>query len=577
MIRCGSKHITLEPGAGTGKIPIYRHGKMLIPYTKLKKYFDYTEPVYNQYMEYWLNVHQNQYQAGVEIIDYFQDGINDVILMAEMQSGKTGTTRYVVHVLQHLTAPPGWDENRFIPERIYFVCGMNDNDLKNQAIKEFEGFIPSCNIMFSKQLQKYNQNAGDMDPNTRPSLVIVDESHYASFRSSQVDKFLKHIYSPDLLTLSVSATAMAELACGEAKGRVYLRPGIGYYSIKELFSRGLIKQSVDITKQQQMFIDLVVNEYEYQRSCADLKYNIIRLPSQWYYKDLEEDLQELDLAIQFVNHHTCEDMSVSDFNDYVCEPPKSFTIIWIYGSLRAGKQLNTSNIGFVHDTAHSGPDIIAQSLLGRILGYHKSKNFVKCYTDVKSAKLMMKWIQSAYDVMKIPMGSKGIIGGYSAILEERNWELHTPLLIAMDSDMRSHYRTLKQQCGNRYPYKEQFFVDLALTATDNREKIIDILENYEPGHCGGLMILTEDNKSKSFRDHWSSNYKACVDGTYVHCCNVDTQLPGKYFYIYVNLNMQSSEYGAVLVTYKEHVDVGGQPGRAAVRVKCCSRFRSYSS
>ena len=75
--------------------------------------------------------------------------------MAEMQSGKTGCTRYVVHALQHLSGPdPGWDVTRFVPDRVFFVCGMNDNDLRAQAITEFRGFIPEKNILFSKQLQK---------------------------------------------------------------------------------------------------------------------------------------------------------------------------------------------------------------------------------------------------------------------------------------------------------------------------------------------------------------------------------------------------------------------------------------
>ena len=100
-------------------------------------------------METWLNVHPNQYNAGIEIIEYFQVGINRVVLMAEMQSGKTGTTRYVVHVLQRLTPPSGWNDEKFKPENIYFICGMNDNDLRTQAINEFSGLIPEKNVLFS--------------------------------------------------------------------------------------------------------------------------------------------------------------------------------------------------------------------------------------------------------------------------------------------------------------------------------------------------------------------------------------------------------------------------------------------
>lgn len=557
-----------------GKVPTFRtpNDGMIIPYTNLRKYYRYTEPQYVPYMQDWLNVHPNQYQAGVDILDYYYVGIQDVLLLAEMQSGKTGTSRYVVHALEHLSGPFGWDDSRFVPENIYFICGMNDNDLRSQAITEFKGFIPSDNILFSKQLQKFNHDAEASAPRAIPSpaLVIIDESHYASFRSSQVDQWLSKVKHPDMLTLSVSATAMAELANSHCKGKVYLRPGDGYYGMRELFHRGLIHQSVDITKQQQKFIDLVTEEYQYQTERLDHKYNIVRLPNQWYYQDLQDDLELLDLDIKFINHHTCTGMSASDFNDYVRDPPDSFTIIWIYGSLRAGKQLDTTNIGFVHDTSHSGPDVIAQSLMGRILGYNKLGHFVRCYTDVKSAKLMLEWVRSAYDTMKIPIGSKGILGGYSEHLLERHWELHTPILVRLSCDMRTYYRALKQKHGHRYPYKNDLFIDLALTATDDRERIIEIFENYQPGRCGGLMILTETNKPKSFKDHWCSNYNAYITGKFVHCC--DVSVPGKYFYVYVNLNITSMEYGTALITYKAHIDTGGRPDHTSVRVKPQSRF-----
>lgn len=557
-------------------IPTENIDGKIIPYTSLKRYKVYTEPKYQNYMQKWLNVYPNQYQAGLEILETFQDGINNVVLLAEMQSGKTGTSRYVVHALQHLTGPPGWDDSRFIPQNMYFICGMNDNDLRSQAIAEFQDLIPERNIMFSKQLQHFNGLKHALKHYSKPSLVIIDESHYASFKSSQVDKFLRCVQrdNPDMLTLSVSATAMAELANSEqiGKGCVYLRPGHGYYGMQDLFQTGHIKQSADITKQQTKFIDLVVEEYEYQQDCADHKYNIVRLPNQWYYKDLQEDLEELDLNIKFINHHTCTGMSASDFNQYINDAPECFTIIWIYGSLRAGKQLNTRHVGFVHDTASSGPDIIAQSLMGRVLGYNKGCHYVRCYTDVKSAKLMLNWVKSAYDIMKIPIGCKGVIGGYSEQLLKRNWELHVPIAVHMDQDMRSYYRTLKQKHGNRYPYKRDLFIDLVLASTSDIELLKNIFDTYEPGHCGGLMILTEDNKPKSFKDHWTSNFRAHIDGKLVHCCDIDNNKPGRYFYIYVNLNIESYEYGIALITYKEHVQMGGQSDKTAVRVKDSSRF-----
>jgi len=550
--------------------------------SRLRKYFTYTEPSYSKHIKKWLNVHPNQYQAAKEIMDCFFYGINKVILTAEMQSGKTGTARYVVHSLLHHSGPSADWENAMTPERMYFICGMNDNDLRKQAVKEFAGLIPSNNILFSKQLQKH---ACEWTHETHPSLVIVDESHYASNVNSLIDRFIKSLNSSYLM-LSVSATAMAELATSESMGKamVYLRPGDNYYSIRDIFSRNLVFQAINITTNQRGFIDLVAEEYDHQLAHNELKYNIIRIPSQWYYQDLEEEIRELGLNMDFINHHTTlaslsrsssssgNDELMEDFNQYIKEPPERFTIIWIYGSLRAGKQLNTKHIGFVHDTAESAPDTIAQSLLGRILGYNKRNNHVKCYTDVKSAKLMCTWMSNVYDITKIPSGSRGIIHGYTDNIKK--WQLHPPIAVMFDANTRSYFRALKQKHGNRYPYK-QSFIDAVIQSADGtcKAEVEAIFDTHEPGRCGGLMILMENNAHRTFNEYWDYNYKSWLNQTPVR--GFDVVAPGKYYYMYANLNINSPEYGVVLITRKEYLN--NKPEAGYVRVKPNSRFQSLAT
>jgi hypothetical protein len=546
--------------------------------SKLRQYFTYTEPEFTKHIRKWLNVHPNQFAAATEVLDYFKNGVSNVILTAEMQSGKTGTARYIVHSLLHLSGPSSeWDQ-RMKSENTYFICGMNDNDLRNQAVKEFHGLIPEKNILFSKQLQKH---VPAWTPANAPCLVIVDESHYASNVNSLVDKFLKELPKNHLL-LSVSATAMAELATSESLGKamVYLHPGDNYYSIRDIFKRNLVFQSINITTHQADFVELVADEYQHQMDHNERKYNIVRIPSQWYYQDLEDDIKALGLDIDFINHHTAAPSRASssgsldspaiglDFNSYINEPPSRFTIIWIYGSLRAGKQVNTANIGFVHDTADSAPDTIAQSLLGRILGYNKRNNHVKCYTDVKAATLMCTWMTNIYDVTKIPSGSRGIINGYNDTVKK--WSLHPPIAIMLDIDTRSYFRALKQKHGNRYPYKQEF-IDNLIDSTQSRhlDLIEKIFNTYEPGRCGGLMILTENSAHRTLHDYWDYNYNSWLNQTPVR--GFDVVAPGKYYYIYANLNIKSPQYGIVLVTRKEYINDKGSS--SYVKVKSTSRFQ----
>lgn len=551
----------------------------MTPLYTIRQYLEYTEPQYSPWMEKWLNIYPNQYRAANQVVDCLTNGFQKVILTAEMQSGKTGTVRYIVHSLLHLSGPDydaTWEE-RLTPDRVYFICGMNDNDLRQQAITEFQGYIPEENIMFSRQLQTWNRDL----PNRRNSVqvVIIDESHYASLVNSQVDKFLKTVEHCQPYEISVSATAMAEIATSQRldKAIIYLHPGEGYYSIRDLFDRDLIKQAANISAQlnhrinNDDFVNLISEEYESQCERDECKYNIVRLPSQWHYQDLQDEIDQLDMNIKYIHFHSCnEDHTIAqirDFNHLIAEEPECFTIIWIYGSLRAGKQLNTEHLGFVHDTAHSSPDTIAQSLLGRILGYGKAKHYVRCYTDLTSAKLMYKWMNSLYDITKIPKGSRSIKNGYNGQI--RRWDLHPPIAIHLDQDLRSHFRALKQRHGNRYPYKYQLF-DCLVEVADGliQPEVERILSEYKPGRCGGLMVLTEKNTRRSFSEHWCQNYRCFRLEQPVR--GFDVFQPGKYFYVYLNLNINSPEYGCALITYKEYIN--SATGSEHVLVNNSSRF-----
>jgi hypothetical protein len=506
------------------------------------------------------NIYPNQSLAGAEIISYFYSGVDQVILIAYTQSGKTGTAKYVVQTLINDGVPV---------QEICFICGMNDNDLLNQARHEFKSLLPEENILFSKQLQKYN--------GSEFSFVVIDESHYASNTDSQIDKFLQQNTTERFKTLSVSATPMAEMAVSRDKsvGVVRLYPGPNYYGIADIFTSGLIYQSIDITHNQEGFLDLVYDQCLQQQENGDYKYNIIRLPNQWYTRDLEDEIKTFDMNIEFINHHTTNNVNrVDDFNDYLRTPPKQTTLIWIYGGLRAGKQLRTEHIGFVHDTWSSGPDTIAQSLLGRITGYNKAKDGVVCFTDMVAAGLMLEWVKTGFDAAFIPARSRAILNGYGGSTSSEDWVYHPPLIIELDRKNADYYREEKLEHGNRYPYRETLITDLILSASVDQVKIQDIFENYLPGKCGGLMALTEFNVKRSFHENWENNYtkgqKGLPSGNFL---TSDGPEATGYYYIYLNLHIASVEYGSAVVLYKERKSVHNNCPVKYVSVNKRSRFK----
>jgi len=500
-----------------------------------------------------LNVHANQIRAGRAIVEYYDAGIDRVILIAQMQSGKTGTAKYVTHLLIAQGIPA---------REIYFICGMNDNDLLNQARREFKSLLPVENILFSKQLQTW--------PGGVVRCVITDESHYASNRHSQIDQFMQKIKTR-YLSLSVSATPMAELAgsIGESVGRVILEPGPGYYGIKDIFANGYLQESVDITHCPEKLVEIIAKECHAQWDNVELKYNIIRLPNQWYTRDLEDEIRPLFPDIRFINHHMSNKGAEEDFNTYLKAPPSATTIIWIYGSLRAGKQLNTENIGFVHDTFRSGPDTIAQSLLGRIMGYQKERHGVTCYTDISAATLMLNWVKKGFDPYYIPHSSRAILNGYQG--KAVNCIYHPPLAVVLDGRLVDYYRELKLKHGNRYPYREELITDIQLSATTDRLKIEQIFQSYSPGLCGGLMILTEYNVARSYRENFTLNYNKFTEG-----CPVGNFLTvsgaTSHYYIYMDLHRHSDTYGTILIIYKETSTHDAVCPAEHIRLKPKSRF-----
>lgn len=492
--------------------------------------------------------HDNQISAANRIIDNIDNGIMQTVLIAQMQSGKTGTVKYVVkHIIEN------YNDYAISSNNVYFICGMNDNDLRRQMISEFDGLISADQILFSYQLQMINSGKGnDKLPGSDPGLIIIDESHYASCVNSQVDKFMRKYWdNEECYTISVSATPMAELVTADKLGKelVYLTPGETYYGIEDIVDNELLFQSASIDNDNyDQLIDIIDEEYTNQRETRDWKYMIIRTATYLHALDICDALKTLDYKIGHRFHYSGHPGYKANFNDYVTCKPRLPTIIWIHNSLRAGKQLDTRNIGLVHDTPMSTPDCIAQSLLGRIMGYSKDIHEVKCYTDMRSAMKYYNWVQNVLSPEYIPSGCRNVSGGTGRNLT-KNWVQHIPILVKLTSDQIDQFTALKVKHRNRYPYK-QLLIDELLSVSTCR-KLHDVLKTYNPGTNGGLMVLTDTNTSRSFKTNWDLNYDAIGKRKAVRGFIADENDGPNQYYIYVNLNKFSNTYGYAVVTYKE--------------------------
>lgn len=511
------------------------------------------------------NYYKNQIKCGNKIIDVYKQDINYVLLLAQMQSGKTGVCRYVI---EQFIKQMG-----IKPENIYYICGINDKELRTQLIIDLKGVLDKSNILFSKQLDKHKVEKLKI----KPEFVLIDESHYAGLIDSNIDNFLKTYSQIILYYLSISATPMGEIAsmtndCNKYK--IILKPDKTYYGIKKIFENNRIWQSANLNGDYEDFFNIIDKEYTRQEETG-WKYGIIRLNNRYYFEDLEKELNSI-YDIKFINIHN--DYNKIKINDFINIKPKKMTIIWIYNTLRAGQQVNTTNIGFIHDTYNTLTDTTAQSLLGRVCGYNKEKDEVNCYVDIKAAKKMLLWINYNYDKGFIPVKSKNILNGNSC--NSLNWKLHSPLYISLLDEYKDMFLTFKNNYGNRYPYKNKL-ISAILNSIDSVEdeylynKVYKIISQYSFGRFGGLMVLSNNNALRSFNENWTALYKSYINKSPVRGFEVDSdqlQTSNKFYYIFCNLNIFSNTFGGCLIVYKKWLDNEAVLYKPDIKLNIKSRF-----
>ena len=120
----------------------------------------------------------------------------------------------------------------------------------------------------------------------------------------------------------------------------------------------------------------LLEEYQSQRGKINRKYAVVRVPNEKCSTILKKKINdELDDISVIDTHYRYGDES--DLNQIVSTVPDKFTVIVIYDRLRAGVQLDTSNISFVYEQKSSNSsacDTVAQGLVGRCCGHNKEKN-----------------------------------------------------------------------------------------------------------------------------------------------------------------------------------------------------------
>jgi hypothetical protein len=316
--------------------------------------------------------HEEQYNTLRKIREKFTEGCRQVLLCAQMQSGKTG-------IFLSLALTMLADE---LVNRVIIICGSNETELHKQLRKSITELVSRFgNPELAEKIEAYKSTGLDSAPAVEANtLVIWDESHFAQSITNRPFKYLQKSglsvggtgtsdarwAALNSYFLSVSATPFAEFSdSNNAEYMASIRRQIVWHTPSPMY-RGVayyhgnecIKSSYTISDSTAArFTDLLtsfhgVNKYALVRS-RDL--SLVRaccVTAGVAYKEYTSKVKDL------------RDM------DSLAKEPATFTVIGLKGMCRMGKVVPKKFIGFVFEESKtSKTDCILQSFLGRMCGH----------------------------------------------------------------------------------------------------------------------------------------------------------------------------------------------------------------
>ena len=364
--------------------------------------------------------HENQIQTAEEIVGFIQTAtIFCMLLLAQMQSGKTGT---------YLNVAFDCIKNQHM-DHVIIICGSRDTSLRKQTQDDLENAIDtysekhSINIPNYRNLQKKLKNrikiywSQDLkEKNGGPikiennTLIIHDESHAAQSKNNKpyLDFYKKHniekslqgdnsqIEPRNIRILEVSATPFSSIIANEKiknemysikereeienenmilskKEIVFANPGEKYKGINAMLSGNHIHfDAMPIKEHSHEHISRVL------RDKYDKKYCIVRTKCAIKDEALMREIAsncDYDYISIFgtlkKNKSESEDSEESDVFDFLGKEPSKRTIVHICGKARMGQQLDKTYIGMIYEqSSNPNTDTILQGLLGRMCGYY---------------------------------------------------------------------------------------------------------------------------------------------------------------------------------------------------------------
>lgn len=376
--------------------------------------------------------HQNQKEAASGIINGFLNRQPFTVLLAQMQSGKSGTYLFTAFEMVRLG----------MVDHFCIICGSSDISLREQvkvtlkdAALVFSESLgdwekdrisrASLGVFFSQDMKK----APKIDEKT---LIIHDESHMAQSRNNIPLKFYKRnkldqalfgdfsqLREKNNYILGVSATPFSELVSNkkvklqdwtdeeanlldgislDTKNFFMMEPGQGYIGISDLIRSGSIMfEAENIKPDDCSHVSSVLrdNFHKYSK-----KYIIIRTHRAQADADMVMTISS-SLGYKYVSIFggSGSGINIADLEN----EPEHSTIVHICGRFRMGQVVPKRHIGMVYEQSKNPKaDTTLQGLVGRMCGYRieGAQTDIDIYVSPQSEG-SIRIYESAWSEMKI--------------------------------------------------------------------------------------------------------------------------------------------------------------------------------
>ena len=347
--------------------------------------------------------HQKQREAGNKIIGDFNDGTPFSVILAQMQSGKTGTYLFTAYEMIRLA----------MIDRAVIICGSAETSLRKQARDDKEEALKAyqrdlldtddkdglARLLTGRVDVHFSNDLSEINEITTRTLVVHEECHMAQSKSNKPYKEFYRINGLERALLGdfkvlrdnsnyilgVSATPFSELVANlrsasndhdEIENRLFeemnfepeekyihqMSPGQGYLGVPDFYRAGSIKfesQKIESTKDH-FFQILRDNKAKYLG-----KYCIVRtFESKATHGIILEGCNQLGYDCL---HSFAGEKGIKKILE---NAPENLTVIHISGRCRMGQVIDKRHLGMVYESSSDpNADTLLQGLVGRVCGY----------------------------------------------------------------------------------------------------------------------------------------------------------------------------------------------------------------